>query len=163
MRFGAFIMQKLIFDDMRNNKRLAIATMGILCLMTSCSWNNQIWVPNDLWVGKFTIQMPVGTGDKVEDRDATIEVYFSDDKKVGVVTMSLDGMFAGNRTYYDVKWEDESTFGFYGYPRAVGHDEEPKVRQYFDGTISGDQMTLRAHTQEGEIGTVYQLTRKKKE
>ena len=140
---------------MRTNKRLALATLGALCMLCSCSIDDKMAVPTPVWNGEFKVQMINSSTGETEDHVGDIIVYFRNGKLQGVVEKAIRGLFAGNRFVYEARWsEDGKSFDLV---QTFGEH----VLRVYDGVIENDAMTLNWYDDNGDIAETYHLNKKK--
>ena len=65
------------------NTRLAIAALGALCLLSSCTLEEDNTTP--YWSTKYTVEMTNNTTGATEKRTATLMVWFRNGRTEGVV------------------------------------------------------------------------------
>ena len=134
-----------------HNTRLAIATLGALCLLSSCSLDQDNTTP--YWSTTYPVEMTNNTTGATEKHIATLCVWFRNGRTEGVVETGIVGMFAGNRRIFEARWDGDSDFGLY-------HGDEEKSYLVFSGTLEGDKMHLSASDEEGNT-TTYILQKSK--
>lgn len=133
------------------NTRLAIASLGALCLLSSCTLEEDNTTP--YWSTKYTVEMTNNTTGATEKRTATLMVWFRNGRTEGVVETGIVGMFAGNRRIFEARWDGDADFGLY---RGEGED----AILVFTGNLEGDKMYLSSTDEENNT-TTYILQKSK--
>lgn len=153
--FRRVLLAETELNDMKTNRRIALATLGALCMLSSCTLDDQMAIPTPVWEGEFKVQMINGSTGETEDHVGDIFVYFRNEKLQCVVEKSIRGLFAGNRYVYETRWaEDGKTFDLV---QTYGEH----VLRVYDGALEGDAMTLNWYDDKGDIAGTYQLKKRK--
>lgn len=126
------------------NMRLAIATLGALCLLSSCALEQDDATP--CWSTTYPVEMVNNTTGATEKHTATLLVWFRNGKTEGVVETGIVGMFAGNRRIFVAEWDGDSAFGLYQWDKEASY-------LVFSGTLEGDKMHLSTMDAEGNTKT----------
>lgn len=114
-------------------KTIAVALSCIL--LPSCSDEDESIYDDYLWRGNYSVQLENNDTGELVDGTATISLKFQNSGTTCRVSTGIAGMYAGNMTFYDVKWYSKDTF-------TLSETEAGQTIQYYSGTIKGEKMYL---------------------
>ena len=87
--FRRVLLAETELNDMKTNRRIALATLGALCMLSSCSLDDKMAVPTPVWEGEFKVQMINGSTGETEDHVGDIFVYFFLVRESGILCWAI--------------------------------------------------------------------------
>ncbi len=140
---------------MKKSRRLAIATLGALCLLSSsCSLDAPQTVQPPVYYGEFPVEMINGTTGETEAHTMVMAVYFWRANMECYVETGIAGMFGTNRIIYEARWDNGKDFSLF--ERWGDASRGPR----YTGSVDGSKMILTKMDDAGEVVATYELKKR---
>ncbi len=140
---------------MKKSRRLAIATLGALCLLSSsCSLEAPQQTQPPVYYGEFPVEMINNTTGETEEHTMVMVAYFWRSNMECYVETGIAGMYGANRHIYEARWDNDKDFALY--ERWGDSAQGPR----YLGTLDGDKMTLTKMDDAGEVVGTYVLKKR---
>ena len=122
---------------MKLRRLFAIIGVALACALVSSCTKEESGSASDnvLWTGTFPCQMLNNDTKEMEERTACISLQFRHSGLECIVYTGIVGMYAMNRTIYEVKWYSKENF-------TLCKTNGGQTIQYYSGTIKGNKMSF---------------------
>lgn len=136
---------------MIKNRTLAIATLGALCLLSSCNLDMPQQTQPPVWYSERPVEMINGTTGETETHTSVMALTFYNANMECLIERGIVDIIAYNRVAYEARWDNDKEF-------ALFETYGPKDRgPRYKGMINGKKMTLNSLDEAGEIEDTREL------
>lgn len=140
---------------MKKSRRLAIATLGALCLLSSsCSLDAPQQAQPPVYYGEFPVEMINNTTGETEEHTMVMAVYFWRAGMECYIETGIAGLLGANRHIYEARWDSDKDFSLF--ERWGDSARGPR----YLGSLDGDRMTLKKLDDAGEVADTYELKKR---
>ena len=122
---------------MKLTRFFAVICTALACILSSSCTKGEAAsaYKSSMWSGNYTIQVLNNDTNDMEECTASVFLQFSSSGHECTVETGIIGMYAINKSTYDVKWYSTDTF-------ALCETNGGQTIQYYSGTIKGGKMSF---------------------